>query len=268
MPDGCHEKKNMRDKACAAFIAGQDLSVIAQCFGKCERTIERWIERYADSELENAEYTRDVASRYKLSPLAVQCLITTLDGDPALYYDEVQFRIWARTDEVASLSTIQRLGKELGYDDKVSSTVSHRRVPEIMRLHAECRDLFHWKQFIFVDEVHKRGRDMKRKRAKGRFGAAAYTPLSVHLGRAWTVLACANWQGIKDFEIQELASNHNDLPRALDRAAFMHMFRLCVLPWLNPCDDRCLDNSVVIIDNCKDCLWLCCPAESTVLYYN
>jgi hypothetical protein len=208
-------------------------------------------ETYAGNELENEEYVRCVASKYKLSSAAVKCLIATLDGDPAMYYDEVQFRIWARTDETASLSTIQRLGKDLGYDDKVSSTVSHRRNPAVMQVHAECRDLFHWKQFIFVDEVHKRGRDMKRKRAKGRFGQAAYTPLSVHLGKAWTVLASATWRGVKDFEIQSLAPNHNDLPRAIDRATFMNMFRLCVLPHLNPCDGRRLDCSVVIIDNCE-----------------
>jgi hypothetical protein len=250
MPDGAHEKKNVRTKACEAFMAGQEIPVLAKAYCKSERTIQRWIEKYADADGESEEYTRDVASRHKLSSLAVMCLIATLDVDPALYYDEVQFRIWARTDETASLSTIQRVGKELGYDSKVSSSVSHRRDPEIMKLHAECRELYHWKQFIFVDEVHKRGRDMKRKRAKGRFGQAAYTPLSPHLGRAWTVLASGNWMGIIDAQIQELASNHNDLPRALDRPAFMRMFRASVLPYLNPCDGQRLDNSVVIIDNC------------------
>jgi hypothetical protein len=145
-----------------------------------------------------------------------------------------------------------------------------------MRLHAQNRELHHYKQFIFVDgassclfawahpskltervcltEVHKTGKNLNRKRGKGRFGQQPRVTLSPHLGKAWSVLAAMNYRGIVDFEIQELSTSHSSttLPKAVDRVLFMVMFKACILPHLNRCDDGVRRiNSCVIIDNCS-----------------
>eukprot|EP01050_Picozoa_sp_SAG11_P029266 SAG11_NODE_8173_length_1052_cov_1.050367_1_plen_157_part_10 len=154
------------------FGHGCSVPAIAQFAGYSGKSVRRWIREYIATDTTD-KLPRKLMHKFKLSTAAIRALILIMTDDPALFYDEVQLMVWARTSETVSVSTIQRTAQRLGFDDKVAETRSRRRDPVLMGLHAQNREMYHYKQLLFVDEVHKRGRDLRRKRAKGRHGKPA-----------------------------------------------------------------------------------------------
>ena len=190
--------------------------------------------------------------RRHYSAFALQRMETLLAQNNGLKAKEVRLKVFQQTGEAASLRTVNRMIKLINWRRKVIATLSSKQNPETMRAHAEVRELFHPRQLLFADETHKRGKDLRRRYGYGKGGNPAIVPLSPHLGRAWTVLACFDWSGFVDWSIQELASSPTtQLPKAVDRDLWMLMFRECVLPHLQPCDARMLPRSVLVIDNCS-----------------
>eukprot|EP01047_Picozoa_sp_COSAG01_P056120 COSAG01_NODE_6327_length_3734_cov_1.460523_1_plen_374_part_00 len=190
---------------------------------------------------------------HKLSLAAQHEMMAAIREQPDLYYDQLQHIVWQRTGEAVSVSTIGKMCRKAGLRHKRASAISLHRDKEAMRQHALLRQKIHYKQIISVDESHTAGRNLGRRYAKVRPGEGAYVPLSDHLGRAWTVLAAMNHTGLVDCHVQELAQKADDahLPKAINRELWMHMFRTTILPYLQPCDERQLANSVVVIDNCS-----------------
>ena len=221
---------------------------------KANKTTVRNLQRWNDRESKTGSLVnkrRTYAHRFKLSQIAIDMVCSILESDPAAFYDEVQWRVWARTGETASIRTFARMGKRLGFDDKVAETRSHHRDPVKMRLHAEQRSMYDSRAMIFVDEKHNRGRDLHRRRAKGRNGKKPLVPVSVHLARNWSWLAGMTSTGFIDCDIVELGVGA--MPNAVDRERFWVMFRRCIWPHLQPfIDDGVLRPcSIVVIDNCS-----------------
>ena len=184
--------------------------------------------------------------KHRLSEDAQAELVRALHADPQIYYDELTWLDYTRTGEVASLSTVRRVAVAAGFRIKVGSQVSGRRNPVTMKLHAELRGKYHWSQYIFVDEAHKRGRDMVRKKGKVQGNRKCYVPLSEHLSRSWTMLAAVNYLGLVGHKIQGLSPNHAVLPSAINREMWIQMFKEKILHKLG--DARAGEpNSVVII---------------------
>jgi hypothetical protein len=192
---------------------------------------------------------------YKLSTDAQTELMQALAARPDSYYDELQHLVWQRTGECVSVSTISRMCHRAGIVRKRAATTALHRSPAAMRAHAQLRQKIHYKQIIAVDESHTSGKhDLGRRYAQVWKGEGAYVLLyPQHLGRSWTVLAAMNHTGLVKCEVQELAGSKDAkyLPKALDRKLWMAMFKRTVLPHLQPCDERQLANSVVVIDNCS-----------------
>jgi transposase len=250
-PPKPQSSEDKRKVAVRQYHAGINKAVIAKSFEVTEECIRKWVVRHRDTG-EYGRKPRGWSHRFKLTQKAIGCIKKILEQDPAAYWDEVQIRLWARTHERASRSTVARIGRKMGYTDKVAGNHTHRRNPALMQLHARQRDLYDPRAMIFVDEAHKRGRDMRRKRAKARSGKQPYIQMSPHLARAWTVLCGMNYLGVVGQSIVELGPD-TGLPQAVDRRRFMLMFREKILPHLNPfINDGVLRlNSVVVIDNCS-----------------
>ena len=175
-----------------------------------------------------------------------------LEDDPRLFYDEIQMRVYMRLGENPSLPTVARMMKDCGWDDKVAESRSFNRDPVKMKYHAEQRRRYDPRNIIYVDEAHKRGRDLRRRRGKGRYGKKAITPVSQHLAKNWTYLATMNYTGFVAWELVELGDGPGVVP-SIDRANFMSMFRRNILPLLSAyIDDGVIrPNSIVVIDNCS-----------------
>ena len=243
-----HASVQIRQLALRRFRIGDSVPKIAVTVGYHQEIVRRWIKQW-DALRVAAKLPRRWTHRYKLSRPAIRTVIQVLLDDPQLYYDEVRDLIWIRHDESVSLSAFGALGRALGYKNVVGDTQSRRKDERAMRQHARTRAGFDDKTFLFVDECHKTGKDMIRKRGKGRHGKAPKVNLSNHLGKSWSILAAMDHAGFVDFSIQELrgsARGRQDLPRAVDRTLFMTMFQESVMPHLNAYPGPC---SVVIIDN-------------------
>ena len=216
------------------------------------KSVSRWIDGWELTGVVKPPPGRPWVRRQHYSREALWAMERILRQDNGLKAREVWRKVWEETGEAASLRCCQEMIKWLEWNWKATSTESKRRDRETMRRHAQCCELFHPRQFLYADEMHKRGRDMRRKRGYGKGGQPSIVPLSPHLGRAWTVLACFDYTGFVDWYIQELASKPTEsLPKAVDRELWMTMFRECVLPHLRPCDERQLPRSVLVVDNCS-----------------
>jgi len=132
--------------------------------------------------------------------------------------------VYARTNECVSRWTIRRVAVAAGFKIKVASPVSGHRNQRTMQLHAQARQQYHWRQYIFVDEAHKRGRDLIRKKGKVQGNRKCYVPLSEHLSRSWTMVAAMNYAGLVGHKIQELGPIGGGLPHAIDRELWILMF--------------------------------------------
>ena len=256
MPTDTQRNKttSSRETAIKLYLQGwssQDIADlgIVSC---AARSIRRWIKDYKDTGLMMPFKVRPWALRRHYSAFALRRMDTLLAQSNGLKAKELRVKLWQQTGEAASLRTVNRMIKLLKWRRKRLSTLSRRRNPETMQAHAEVRELFHPRQLLFADETHKRGRDLRRRYGYGKENAPATVPLSPHLGRSWTVLACFDWTGFVDWSIQELAAKPTArLPKAVDRELWMLMFRESVLPHLQPCDARMLPRSVLVIDNCS-----------------
>jgi transposase len=243
-----HSSKEMRDRAvCLWQMRTHTWGELEQIFDYDRRTMRGWVadeERRAATGLAFVKMPRK--GKHKLSEDAQAELIRCLHADPQIYYDELTWLVFTRTGESASLSTVRRVAVAAGFTIKAGSQVSGRRNAVTMRIHAELRERYHWSQFIFLDEAHKRGRDMVRKKGKVQGNRKCYVPLSDHLSRSWTMLAGINYLGLVGHQIQELRPNHSVLPSAITRELWIEMFKKKILPKLG--DARLGElNSVVII---------------------
>jgi transposase len=167
----------------------KDVAVIHEVSDECIRKWVKWYKRTGEYAGMRSLGRQQWRHRYKMSAAAMNCLRLVLEEDPGLYWDEVQWHIWARTQERISRSTVARTGQEMGFKDKVAGTHSILRDRNKMELHARQREMYDSRSLIFVDEAHKRGRDLNRKRAKGRHGQQPYVPMTPHLAKNWTLLA-------------------------------------------------------------------------------
>jgi hypothetical protein len=216
------------------------------------RSVRRWVRQYELTGVEKPTSTRPWVRREHYSRAALHAMDRVLEEKNGMRVCEVQRKVWELTGEAASLSTCRRAMRRLDWRHKRTSTVSSRQSRERMKKHAEVRELYHPRQYLFGDECHKRGKDLRRMYGWGKGSNPSIVPLSPHLGKAWTVLACFDYTGMVDWRIQELASKPtSELPKAVDRELWMLMFRECVLVHLNPCDERQLPRSVLVLDNCS-----------------
>ena len=186
--------------------------------------------------------------KLKLSAAAQAEVVRALNEDPCLYYDELMFLVYTRTNECVSKYTVRRVAIENGFKLKVVAPVSAHRNKHTMMLHAQLRTQYHWRQYLFVDEAHKRGRDMIRKKGKAQGNRKCFVPLSEHLSRSWTMVAAMNYTGLVAYRIQELGPIGGPLPHAINRQLWLDMFAAFILPHIGDARKK-EPNSVVIIDN-------------------
>jgi hypothetical protein len=224
---------------------------LERVLGYSKRQMQRWVEKNA------YQYSPGVALRvapklpsrgiHALSMAAQEELVRALLDDPELYYEELMYLVYARTGEAASLSTIRRVCVVAGFRCKVASQVSPHRNPYTMRVHAELRQEYHFSQYIFVDEAHKRGRDLARKKGKAQGNRRVYTNLSDHLARNWTMIAAMNHTGCVAHKVIELGDGPSCVP-SMDRERWLAYFEAFIVPVLGSVA-RGEPNSVIVIDN-------------------
>ena len=237
---------HIRWQAIRMYYENERWQDIERTTGFSERTMRRWLAEGAARQ--TVMVTLPNSGKHALSQRAQRELVEILEHDPQLYYDELRFLVYARTNEVASLSTIRRVAIKNGFRIKVAQPVSSYRNARTMQLHAELRAQYHWTQFIYVDEAHKAGKNLARKRGKVRKGRTCFVPLTSHLSRSWTMVAAMNHQGLVGHHIQELGRGDGPLPHAITRELWLEMFKAKILPHLGNADLG-EENSVVIIDN-------------------
>jgi hypothetical protein len=217
-----------------------------------ERAMRGWVDFYREHGFHKPK--RTTAVRMHKVPISLQAeMVRILTRDPESYYEEVQDLIAIRTNTHVPLSTVSRLMRDAGFKSKVSSSASAKRSKYTMQRHAALRDFFLDRQLLFIDECHRRGRDLVRNRVKARVGQEQFVDNTVvGLGTAWTMLAAMDVTGIVAVKIIELSRTHaNGMPSALTRVQWLDLFEAHILPFLNPCDCRQLRRSVVVADNCS-----------------
>ena len=226
-------------------------SEVERSIGWTERQMRKWIRTRRTCGMHINKRWR--AGHYKkLSLAAIGEMIKIITKDPDLYYDEVRDLVHLRMGEDVSVTTIAALCLDAGFRSKLGKICSVRRNKVTMKKHAVLRSKYHLRQFLFVDEAQRRGRDMIRKRVKARDGEDGFVDNSRHLASAWTVLAAMDRTGLVAQEIVELSCcPASGLPRAMDRARWMSIFKAKVLPHLRPCDYRKLKRSILVLDNCS-----------------
>ena len=216
-----------------------------------KRTMQRWAEKHAH------QYAGGVPLRkspklpkrgiHALSKGAQEELVRALLEDPELYYQELMYKVFVRTGEAASLSTIKRVAKAAGFRVKVSSPISPHRNARTMRIHAELRQQWHFTQLIFIDEAHKRGKDLARRKGKAQGNRRVQTDLTDHLARNWTMLAAMNHTGCVAHKVVELGDGPDCVP-SMNRARWLAYFEAYILPLLgNAANGE--PNSIIVIDN-------------------
>ena len=214
--------------------------------------VGRWVNYYQLTGSAKRGSRRPWQRRRYYSENAMRLMDRLIEKEKTLKPREVNKKIWRWTGEAPTVRTTRNAMKYLNYRRKVNETRSLRQNKELMRQHAQVREIYHPRQLCYADEMHKRGRDMRRRYGYAKGGRRSIVPLSPHLGRAWTVLALMDYTGFIDFSIQELASKETSrLPKAVNRRLWMLMFREKILPHLQPCDHRRLPRSVLVIDNCS-----------------
>jgi transposase len=230
-------------------------SEVIKAIGYNRRTITKWIRAYqATGSFASARIAKKSIGKRKMRSLSVHAqneMLALVLKKRDIYYKEVQWAVWTRTGEWASVSAIAAACKAHGITSKVATTFSLHRDREAMRTHAQLRSMYLQRQLVFVDECHKNGKEFGRRNAKSMAGERAYVPLMPHMGKAWTVLAAMDETGLVAAAIVQLAvgSADSDMPHALNRARWLELFEIHVLPTLNPADARRLARSVVVIDN-------------------
>lgn len=223
-----------------------------------QREMSRWIKRYKEegtfrSVREVKKTIGKTRTMRSLSLVAQNSMISVVCSKRSIYYKDVQYSVWLRTGEVASVSAIKAACLAYGLTSKVATTYSLHRDRDAMRTHAQLRSRYLQRQLLFVDECHKNGKEFGRKYAKALKGERAYVPLAWQVGKAFTVLAAMDETGLVARKVQQLATGaaESHLPKALTRQLWLAMFKEAVLPTLNPADSRRLPRSVVVIDNCS-----------------
>ena len=103
------------------FQAGAKVKDVAAQFGVQERTVYRWLATwYQHGVLKLPRMGR----RKKMSAAAQEVLVRELDLCPKMFWDEVQWIVWARTGEIYSLSLVRKVAAEHGFRIVVGSTHS------------------------------------------------------------------------------------------------------------------------------------------------
>ena len=224
-----------------------------------ESSVRSWIRDYQRTGIvkpASGAGSRFWVNRSLYSQHALDEMHRMLQEDNGLKPAEVLVKTHLRTGEGGSTRTTRRQMKKLDWSRNRAGTKKRRRNPALMQLHAQLRETFHPRQLCSADEMHKRGQDLRRTYGYGHAGHQSIVPLSPHLHRSWTVLGLFDYTGFVDWAIQELGSGSGSrLPKAVDRRLWLLMFREKVLPHLNPCDERQLPRSVLIMDNCSLHWW-------------
>ena len=239
-----HADVHVRHQAIRLRQEGLGWSAVKQITGFGETAMRSWIAYHERTGLVK-EVKLPRTGPNALSEAAQAELVRALQEDCELYYDELQHIVFLRTGEVASLSTVRRVAVAAGFRVVATSPVMVCRNPRAMRLHAELRALYHWSCFIFVDEAHRRGDELRRKYGKAQGNRRAHTSqLPENLSRSWTVIAAMNFTGLVAHKIVELSRERP----AIDREAWMAYFEAFILPHLGNAA-RGEPNSVIVIDN-------------------
>ena len=233
------------------YDEGMAWDQIERVTGYSKRQMQRWAAKNAHQYAAGVALTVNpkLPSRgiHALSMSAQEELVRSLLADPELYYEELMYLVYARTGEAASLSTIKRVCKAAGFRCKVTSPVSPHRNPYTMRVHAQLRQQYHFSQLVFIDEAHKRGKDLARKKGKAQGNHRVYTKLTDHLARNWTMIAAMNYTGCIAHKVVELGDGPGCVP-SMDRERWLAYFEAFILPMLgNAANGE--PNSVVVIDN-------------------
>ena len=267
-----HASKECRQNAIRWSQQGYTAAVIAEellAGAYCERTVKNWVKSYRADGIIKPDTSRPWTKKRCFSNIAITCMLMNniLRADNGARAHEVQLGIWEESGETASLRSISRMMARHGWKDKVAGTVSARTNPVLKRLHARVRENYHPRQFLFADECLKRGKELRRRTAYGQWGDPSVVPLSPHLNRSWTIVACFDWTGFVDWKIQELAAGNptSVLPETMDRRRWMSIFRDHILPHLQVSDGRRLARSVLVLDNCSLCVTPIVATLSTYL---
>ena len=189
LPKRRREAASSQTRHCAIRMRqeGEHWKEIERVTGYGRWAMRRWKKDYELTG--SASPTKKLrAPRTALSTLATLELNELIRKYPCAYLDELQWWIYQMCDETASISAIQRHCARHGWDRKRVTTVPAARNPVTMDLHARAWGQFHWSQFCFVDEAHKRGRDLGRQWGRAQGGKPCFVQLSPHLATS-TMLA-------------------------------------------------------------------------------
>ena len=239
-----HSDVHVRHQVIRLRQEGMRWSAISQITGFGETAMRGWVGYYERTGF-IMEAKLPKTGPHALSEPAQEELVRALQADCELYYDELQYLVFCRTGETASLSTVRRVAAAAGFRVVATSPVMICRNPHTMKVHAELRAEYHWSQFIFIDEAHRRGDELRRKRGKAQGNRRAHTSqLPQNLSRSWSLIAAMNFTGLVAHKIVELSRERP----AIDREAWMAYFEAFILPHLGNAA-RGEPNSVIVIDN-------------------
>ena len=117
------------------FQAGAKVKDVAAQFGVQERTVYRWLATwYQHGVLKLPRMGR----RKKMSAAAQEVLVRELDLCPKMFWDEVQWIVWARTGEIYSLSLVRKVAAEHRRGNPIVAPLKaihlHHHVSELIKL--------------------------------------------------------------------------------------------------------------------------------------
>ena len=168
-------------------------------------------------------------------------IVQLLSERPSCYLREIQHELLQITGTIASMATICRDLKRLGFTRKKVKYIALQRC-KIMRAEYQCHvSMYNSSSFVFIDES---GSDIKDCRRRYGYALQGYPAKSVNFmnrGKRYSAIGIITTTSFLDCYIVE-GSVNGDI--------FYHFVQSALLPHLIPFNGS-NPNSIVILDNCS-----------------
>ena len=160
-------------------------------------------------------------------------IATILVANPAIYLDELQQELYSKTGTWASISTVFRTIRQMGFTRK---KIRHVAIQQSEERRTEFIEYIPANMIVWLDET---GSDRRKERRKFGYHLRGMTPVCyTHTirGQRLNSIAIMSAEGLQDFNIYE---------GNIDGKTFYDFVQRCLLPILKPFNSR----SVVVMDN-------------------
>jgi transposase len=177
-----------KQRALRLLDLGWEVPEVAAVFGHSSRSIERWLDNYA----QYGSITRTSVLRGRpriLNTEATTQLYALVAESPSLYLQEIQEWLILFHDEKISKSALDRNLKQLGLTRKVLRKLANEK-DEVAKAAWLYDTLSHFtaEQMVFLDESSKDNRTLVRKYGRAPSGARAVELSSFQRGVRYSLL--------------------------------------------------------------------------------